>query len=1112
MTLYEITHNPVITTGPIVIFFWKNEAGWPVEAVSSNLFRLYGYHEEEYTSGKLHYSDQIHPDDLERVFQEVMDASDGEEETIHHLPYRYKTAAGGYRWVQDTTVLIRGDDGVVTHYMGYLSDITEQKELETESKFWKDRFEMAIYGSDDGIWDWYIQNDVIHFSDRWKEMLGYHKDEFPDESAAFFEALHPEDRAVVDQALKKHWADPENNPFRVEIRLRCKDGTFKWILSRGKAIVQDGVPYRMAGSHTDIAERKNLEKEIMVGNISIEASSDAFYWVSKEGKILRVNQAACDMLGYSRNELENLYVFDVAPDFTSQVWESYWVYLMEHKTQYVETMQKCKNGVLLDVGVTSNYVSLGEDEYVFAVVRDLTVTKETERAMLESQRALAKSRQALMEQKDELEAIFNTSKDGIAILDNETNFLDFNAAYLEMTGYEREELLQKSCLELTVPEERERSLEAMQTVREMGFMKNFEKTCLVKDDKRLTISMSITLMPDKERFLVTTKDITSQKLLERRLLEAKESAERASRAKSEFVANMSHEIRTPMNAILGFSDLVLRSELTPKQRDYIQKISTSSTSLLNILNDILDYSKIEAGKLEIISRPFEIREMMQRFEALFLPSIEQKGLSYTLKIDSDVPKFLIGDELRLHQILGNLVSNAVKFTEHGGITISVHVVSMHELYRIVEFSVTDTGIGMSPEQMERLFTPFEQADSSITRKYGGTGLGLSISQRLANMMGGSIRLESEPQKGSTFSFSVQMGNQMSELKEESSVSKLQMKNCYERLKGVHVLLVEDNELNMEVAKGLLENFGIRVSVAFNGKEALSKLDEQMYDVVLMDMHMPVMDGLEATRLIRENPLFKDLPIIAMTAAAMEQDRMLCLEAGMNDYITKPILLEQMVKVLLKAVNSDEVNCSSAPLPPVIPQKSEYDGWVEKIGNEFFLSEDKVEKLLAGFAAQYELFMAKVNTLLKEKNFKETAALLHQLKGTSGNFKFDTLHKLCIEAENSIFDEKTPLLTELETELERIIRIIQGRQNGVDSDELLQINKSELITWLKNLKHSLKEHEWIEDSVLQPLYTQLRQQEDLQSHVSRFEKMIEQYEYDSALELIERFISLLEPNS
>jgi len=1251
MTFYEITHNPVIATGPIVVFVWKNEAGWPVEAVSSNLSRLYGHDEEDYTSGKLHYSDQIHPDDLQRVFEEVMNASDGNGDTIDHLPYRYQTASGGYRWVQDSTVVIRDDEGIVTHYIGYLSDITQQKELETESKFWKDRFEMAIYGSDDGIWDWYVQNDVIHFSDRWKEMLGYQQDEFPDESSAFFEAIHPDDQEAANAAFKKHWEDPEQNPFRMEIRVRCKDGSYKWILSRGKAIIQDGVPYRMAGSHTDITERKaaqeslkealilqsaifanaglaiittdtegmitgfneaaeqmlgytseemvghqsiemlhkpseiaerlitfskelerdlssgfevfvaksdhslpnmhewtyvsnngeeipvdlnvtalrddkndiigymgiasdlrrrkTLEKEILVGSLSIEASSDAFYWVSKEGKILRVNQAACDMLGYSREELEKLHVSAVAPDFSSFVWESHWNYLIENKTQYVETRQKCKNRVLIDVGVTSNYVSLGEDQYVFAIVRDLTATKEAERAILESQRALAKSRQALLEQKDELEAIFNTSKDGIAILDEESNFLDFNQAYMEMTGYTREELLEKSCLDLTVAEDRERSIDALQIVKKAGFMKNFEKGCILKNGTTLTVGMSITLMPDKERFLITSKDITSQKLLERHLLEAKESAERANRAKSEFVANMSHEIRTPMNAILGFSDLVLRTELTPKQRDYIEKISSSSSSLLNILNDILDYSKIEAGKLEILQKPFEIRDMMHRFEALYLPSIQQKGLLYTLNIQENVPHVMVSDELRLHQVLGNLVSNAVKFTESGEILITVRLLDQNESDSRIEFSVKDTGIGMNDEQIKRLFTPFEQADSSITRKYGGTGLGLSISQRLVSMMGGTIDLKSEKGKGSTFSFSILMGNESKTIEENVSDTSIVDKNSYALLKGIKVLLVEDNYLNMEVAKGLLENFGVDVTTAFNGEEALNRLTTLEFDLVLMDMHMPVMDGLEATRMIRKNPSFMQLPIIAMTAAAMEQDRALCLEAGMNEYITKPIVLDQLVNILLKFIHPHEEICITPSVQSDVSSTNEYSGWIEKMASGFFLSAETVEKLLSGFAAQYEPFMQKLENFLNEDNFKEAASLLHQLKGTSGNFKFELLHKLCVEAEHGLSRQDVSVLSEVKKELDRIIKIIHAHQKGSDAIPAVQEDMPHLVTLLNELKTSLEQREWIDDTTLEPLYSALCQKDELKPLTHRFKKMMKNYEYDSALEALTTIISQAE---
>lgn len=398
-----------------------------------------------------------------------------------------------------------------------------------------------------------------------------------------------------------------------------------------------------------------------------------------------------------------------------------------------------------------------------------------------------------------------------------------------------------------------------------------------------------------------TRDLREQKAhlaeieqTQRELLRARDAAEQSARAKSEFLANMSHELRTPMNAILGMAGLVLRGELTEQQRFYMEKADQSSRSLLRIVNDILDFSKIEAGKLEMEQAAFSLLEVMRAAGDITREELTGKELEVATHISPDVPDHLCGDALRLKQVLINLLSNAIKFTAKGGITVSVKRVGGAGDSVELRFSVADTGIGLSQEQIGRLFTPFTQGDASTTRKYGGTGLGLAICSSIVEQMNGSIWCESEPGRGSTFSFTACFGC------EEGGLPGMQGVDAFripDRIRGSRILLVEDNEINRILAKELLEMENFRVEMAENGAQALKKLRSGDYDLVLMDIQMPEMDGLTATREIRRDPSLRELPILAMTAHAVQEDLRKSLAAGMNGHVTKPIEPERLYRAL-----------------------------------------------------------------------------------------------------------------------------------------------------------------------------------------------------------------------
>ncbi len=407
--------------------------------------------------------------------------------------------------------------------------------------------------------------------------------------------------------------------------------------------------------------------------------------------------------------------------------------------------------------------------------------------------------------------------------------------------------------------------------------------------------------------LIVLSDITERKRVEEELRKAKFTAESATRAKSEFLAVMSHEIRTPMNAVLGITDLMLATETDPHRLDLVQTIHQSGESLLTIINDVLDFSKIESGKLELEHRPFDLRNCVEQALDLLSSKAAEKGLALACNISSDVPAAIIGDVTRLKQILVNLVGNALKFTESGEIVVAVssQVCGSQDSLCEIHVAVHDTGIGIPEDRLDRLFQSFSQVDASTTRRYGGTGLGLAICKRLSEMMGGKIWADSHgiPGKGSSFHFTIvaeilneTFSSQLVRPGLDAGKSKPNQKMA-EQL-PLRILLAEDNAINQKVALHTLGRLGYQADVAANGLEVLEAFSRQTYDVVLMDMHMPEMDGSEAAQLLRHRfPEDQQPAIVAVTADAMQGDRERCLQSGMDHYISKPLRIEDLIHVL-----------------------------------------------------------------------------------------------------------------------------------------------------------------------------------------------------------------------
>ncbi len=531
----------------------------------------------------------------------------------------------------------------------------------------------------------------------------------------------------------------------------------------------------------------------------------------------------------------------------------------------------------------------------------------TEQQELEA--ALTAARDEAHVAEERLQAIFAYTRIGLVMIDEEHNFSNVNPSVRELLDIEDEQEFARDFPAFSPafqPDGRP-SMEKAKEVIELAFERGYNRFDWMHQTRKgeprpCEIALTRVRLGGRWHVFATMTDLRERVRYENELRKATEEAHAASKAKSEFLANMSHEIRTPMNAIVGLTQLGLDTQDPVRLRDYLRKIDGATQSLLQIVNDILDFSKVEAGKLTLESMPFDLVDVLENLSDLVSLPAKEKGLELAFAVEPEVSSQLVGDPLRLGQILLNLTGNAIKFTNAGQIMVRVGTVEADENFARLRFDVEDTGIGLRPDQLSRLFDPFSQADSSTTRLYGGTGLGLAITQRLVQLMDGEISVTSNHGRGSTFSFTARFGLvQEGESKAASpSAMDLQPSSAARLLGGRRALLVEDNTINQEVARELMQRVGVSVDLAYNGSEAVLRAAGTDYDAVLMDVQMPIMDGLEATRRIRalDSPR-ATVPIIAMTANALAEDRQRCLDAGMNDHLGKPVDAKLLTMALLR---------------------------------------------------------------------------------------------------------------------------------------------------------------------------------------------------------------------
>lgn len=748
-----------------------------------------------------------------------------------------------------------------------------------------------------------------------------------------------------------------------------------------------------------ITENKLHEKELKYREV-FENSYDGLFLTDEEGIIREWNNACEKITGLSKSEALGIKIWEVDIDYSSTLTDSSSNERMSLGILVKEALHKgaseltgkevqwrLKNRWGRDVIIQSSVFVVKTDKGYILSGRMRDITEERI------------SRDDLIKTKAQLKAMLDNLPFLAWLKDDKHRYISVNKPYVDITQKRLEDIIDHTDFEVwdevMAKEFYKYDLEATRNRKQIfleeqvkiaGKVSWYEtyKTPVINDEGQVVGTAGI------------ARDITERRKYEDEIIKARLEAEAANRAKSDFLANMSHEIRTPMNGIMGFLYLMSKTKLDEEQREYLNEVMSASDNLLYIINDVLDLSKIESGRLNLEKTEFSLKNIIDEAVALVGPKVGEKKIDIKSSY-KNIPKRVIGDPFRLKQILNNIIGNAVKFTNKGGIEIFAEC-SEDRGGILTRFEISDTGIGMNKEAIKKMFDPFFQADSSTTRIYGGTGLGLPISKKLIEMMDGKINVKSEIGKGSVFSFNVVLGKVQPKNnnfhKENEGNGECEIPGISE--KQLSILVAEDNEMNRKIIDKILKRENIRCDMVGNGEQALKKLMDRDYDLVLMDCNMPVMDGYEASRTIRKIDGKKGkVPIIAMTANAMQGDREKCIEAGMNDYISKPIEVQRLMEIIREHGEADSYNRGDT-LNDI--EFLSYNQVVGLIQEEIGFSREDAEEILQDFIKSLPNYIDSMEKAIDEEDFKKLNCIAHSLKGSSGNLRVKNISKKAVELE------------------------------------------------------------------------------------------------------------------
>jgi PAS domain S-box-containing protein len=879
----------------------------------------------------------------------------------------------------------------------------------------------VLEGSGEGVWDWRPRENRLDLSPRYCELLGYTPAELQPSASEWIVHVHPDDQPRIRQEIAACLETDADVPQLLfsEYRLRCKDGSWLWVLSRGIVIERDqrGRPLRVTGTLNDVSQRAAGEELRM--RAILDATPAAMLVADKGGRIRYANPACNHSFNVEEGGLAGRSLEQLIPDTMRSNGRSRELFSRPHLPGRVLTAQRA-DGSRFPAMVHISPVALAGHDLAVLSLRDMTQRQRAEEALHASS--------------ERYRLIVQTAAEGIWMTDADDKTVFVNPTMARMLGYEVDQMLGRAMTGFMDDDGRLLLREHLQR-RPSGQAEQADVRLFRRDGSAVWCLLSTTLVNSDDGsyagMLAMITDITDRRQAETALRElnehleervamrtgeleqARRQAEEASQTKGQFLANMSHEIRTPMNGVIGMAYLALKTDLDPRQRDYLEKIRFAGEHLLGIIDDILDISKIEAGKLEIEQVDFALDHVIQTLTTVVAPKAASRGLELVFDLEPSLPPVLRGDPLRLGQVLINYTNNAIKFSEKGRIDIRVRQVVGDAASCLLRFEVSDHGIGIPEQEMDKLFQSFQQADTSTTREYGGTGLGLSICKQLAQLMGGDVGVQSRQGHGSTFWFTARLGistnsvpsliTQVSDAAAELLAS-AQTAAVMGALKDARILLVEDNTFNQQIALEMLEEVGSTVCLAANGMEALELLRQTAFDCVLMDVQMPLMDGLEATRRIRSDPRLADLRVLAMTATATSEDRVRCLDAGMDDFISKPIqpaLMYQTIANWLPERDPAQLPPLQAKGPPAF--KTTLGGNPDVIDLSILAKlldyhPEKIRKFAFKFLQSTQEGLAAMDTALARGDVQAMRELGHRIKSAARTVGALGMGELCWQME------------------------------------------------------------------------------------------------------------------
>ncbi|TVQ54304.1 MAG: PAS domain S-box protein [Rhodobacteraceae bacterium] len=805
-------------------------------------------------------------------------------------------------WTRLDIQPIRDPDGAVTGFINIGSDITEERAHLEELRLSEQRLAGIIRGIDAGTWEWNVQTGEYRTNARWAEMLGYTVDELEPISAATWERLtHPDDMAPLEAALADHF-EGRADAYRCALRMRHKDGRWLWVLDLGRLASRTagGAPEWVFGSMIDITDRKEQEAALARARdnlaATLEALPDLVFELDADGRYIGFHASAADVLAAPPEVFMGKLVEDVMPPDIAALGRRV---MAEVDAAGRSTGHRYR----LDVADGPRWFELsaarrapigrGERPGYVIVTRDVTARIEAE--------AEAQYR------RDLLQALFDLMPIGMALTDFETGFfIDANPAFFKPLGYDRAALPTLHYSDVTAPRYADVSAAAIEALGRTGRYGPIEKELVRADGELAPVRLNGVLVTDNRgRKLIASviEDVTQRKAHEAALVAAREQAEEANRLKSLFLANMSHEIRTPMNGVLGMAAVLDAALTDPEHKRMLRVIRESGALLLGVINDILDLSKIEAGRIALEAAPFSPRDVAGKIEGLYTLKATEQNIAFSVIVADDTAPARLGDQHRVLQVMHNLIGNAMKFTEDGAVTVRIGGRADEPL----QIEVTDTGIGMTEDQAAHLFEPFVQADASTTRRFGGTGLGMSIVRRLVDAMRGRITVETRSGEGTRIRVSLPLDAVGDAAPAPAAADAAP---CASTPISARVLVAEDNAINQMVLGAMLTRLGVEAVMTDNGRAAVEAYAPDAFDLLLFDISMPIMDGSAALAAIRAREAEEGLPrtpAVAVTANALKHQVEECLANGFDAHVPKPIdpaRLEQTLRALLATQRAD----------------------------------------------------------------------------------------------------------------------------------------------------------------------------------------------------------------